>query len=372
MIHANGRMTSKEKKYFYSICIIISTAAFWEWMAVLLNGAAPWTRQLHLLAKFMDYSTTPLCSLPFIMQMSSSRKLFKATVGVLVFNTIFEGASIFTGWTFYINEQNIHCHGPLFFVYILVFIFVTCFILAAFLEYGRRYESKNRGPLFAVIFLLGFSIFMQEYFGGEVRTDYLGMAISTTMLYIHYMEFDQINQDRAIVQKDKMLIRDALTGVLSRFAYMQMLTEYSSGKGLPDTLTAFEADLNGLKGVNDTLGHEAGDELLKSAGEVLLSVIGTTGNVFRIGGDEFVIVTNLLSGEAERIDREIREKAALWHGTLGQELSFSIGHAAASEFENCSIMQLVHEADQRMYEDKALYYRTSGRERRGFTNGKTL
>lgn len=59
---------------------------------------------------------------------------------------------------------------------------------------------------------------------------------------------------------------DVLTGVFSRLAYHECLEQYADS--VPTDLTVFLMDINGLKGVNDALGHEAGDELICGAANV--------------------------------------------------------------------------------------------------------
>ena len=364
LIHANTHLAKEEKRRFYLVGISIIIAAVFEWLAVLLDGAPMWTYQIHRVVKCMDYITTPVCALFFVRQMSTNKYLRASMLYLLIANAVFEFISIFTGWTFYLDNQNFYHHGSLHFIYIAVFVCAIVFVVAAFLEYGRKYENKNRAPLFASCCLMAVSVLLQEILGGDVRTDYPGMAICTVFLYIHYIEFRQISQDQTIVQKDALLAVDALTGVLSRYAYIQTSSDYSKEQYLPDWLAAFEANLNGLKGVNDTVGHEAGDELLRAAAGVLKDTVGESGKVFRTGGDEFVILLDTRLASADEIEKAIRENADAWKGELSQELSFSIGHASVAEFPAYDILQLVHAADQRMYEDKARYYSMPGHDRR--------
>ena len=364
LVRANGRLSSEDRQRFYLICLVIGLAACSEWLAVLLDGAPLWTTRLHLVAKFLDYSITPVCSLLFIRQMSSNIRLQTAMRWLLICNTVLEFLSIFTGWTFYVDAMNIHRHGPLYLFYVAVSLCAIASVFMAFLDYGRRYDDRYRGPVVCICLLLAVSVAFQECFGGEVRTDYLGMAISITMLYIHYVEFRQIDQDLNILKKDRQLFTDALTGVLSRFAYMQVASEYEGAPALPEKLAAFEADLNGLKRVNDNVGHEAGDELLQAAGQVLQEVIAEHGKVFRTGGDEFVILLDTAKLPAKTAESRIREKAENWQGKLSSGMSFSIGCAEVSEFPDYSLQQLVHAADQRMYADKERYYSIPGHDRR--------
>ena len=171
-------------------------------------------------------------------------------------------------------------------------------------------------------------------------------------------------------RQDQLLATDALTGVLSRFAYKQVAADYEESGPLPDWLAAFEVDLNGLKTVNDTVGHEAGDELLRGTGSVLKQTIGDRGRVFRTGGDEFVILLDTRLLPADDAVKLLREASGAWKGVLAQTMSLSIGCAAVTEFPSLGLVQLVHEADQRMYIDKDHYYSLPGHDRRRGPRGQ--
>ena len=371
LIRANGRISREDKRRFYLICGLIMFSAFWEGLSVALNGASDWTRGLHTLAKCMDYIVTPICSVLFIRQVAPRSRAWTPMAVILGGNTVLQIVSAFTGWTFYIDADNIFRHGPYHFIYIPVYALAALFVVYAFLEYGRKYERQNRSALFAILGLLCLCVLLQELLGGEARVIYLGLSIASCMLFIHYTEFSQIEQDAALQRQDRLLATDALTGVHSRFAYKQVLAEHDAMPSLPSWLSAFEVDLNGLKMVNDTQGHEAGDELLRGTGAVLLQAIGSAGQVFRIGGDEFVILLDSRAMAPEQAVERLRAASAAWHGELAQEMSLSIGTASAAEFPAWDLTQLVHEADQRMYIDKDRYYSMPGHERRRGPRGAT-
>ena len=363
LVHTNGRISREEKRGFDMICGAIMLATFWEWLGVRLNGAPAWSIGLHRVAKCMDYIFTPLCSVFFAHQISPSPKREKILKIILAGNAVMQLVSVFTGWSFYVDAENFYHRSVLYPLYMIISIGSIVFVVIAFVEYARQFERQNREALIAILCLLGLGIILQEIIGGEVRTTYLGMAISTVMLFIHFTEFNQVRQDATVRRQDALLATDAQTGVLSRFAYKQVIADYGKNK-LPSSLTAFEVDLNGLKAVNDLVGHEAGDELLSGTGEVLNRSIGPAGQVFRIGGDEFVILLDTQHMTAERAVELLRENSAAWQGKEAKEMSLSIGCASAAEFPDYDIVQLVHEADQRMYLDKDRYYSMPGHERR--------
>ena len=121
-------------------------------------------------------------------------------------------------------------------------------------------------------------------------------------------------------------------------------------------------DVNGLKPVNDNLGHAAGDELIKGAATCLLSAVGPYGKVYRTGGDEFEVIT--YAADCKAILRDIRLKTALWHGFLADTISVSVGYASRADYPEATVEDLEKIADQHMYEDKERYYIETGKERR--------
>jgi diguanylate cyclase (GGDEF)-like protein len=143
---------------------------------------------------------------------------------------------------------------------------------------------------------------------------------------------------------------DVLTKLRNRSFYVDELNRLDR-KG-PHPVTVIMADLNGLKRVNDQLGHAAGDALLRRAGEVLAKAMETPFNAARIGGDEFAV---LLPGTDERggaamIDT-IRQLVELNNQFYpGAQLSFSMGAATVQRGERIEVA--VQKADLLMYEEK--------------------
>jgi diguanylate cyclase (GGDEF)-like protein len=86
-------------------------------------------------------------------------------------------------------------------------------------------------------------------------------------------------------------LHDALTGLPNRRFLDQVLVERDSGHESP-AMTLLHIDLDRFKDINDTLGHGAGDRILKHTADTLLANVGVTDFVARIGGDEFVVITS--------------------------------------------------------------------------------
>lgn len=147
---------------------------------------------------------------------------------------------------------------------------------------------------------------------------------------------------------------DALTGLANRGAFDEVLLRLEERGPWP--VGILMVDLDGLKQVNDTRGHAAGDELLRRAARVLKAAFRAGDCVARIGGDEFAV---LLSGrDATAVDalaRRFDEALGLHnaeHG--GLVLSVSVGTAVAHEGQRLHVA--LGEADSRMYSVKRQHH----------------
>lgn len=102
---------------------------------------------------------------------------------------------------------------------------------------------------------------------------------------------DVTTQRLADAQIRRLAHYDSLTGLVNRFRLRQILSEFLGEQSDPSkSATLIMIDLDGFKGVNDSLGHSAGDELLVEVARQIQSVIRETDIVARLGGDEFVIL----------------------------------------------------------------------------------
>jgi diguanylate cyclase (GGDEF)-like protein len=153
--------------------------------------------------------------------------------------------------------------------------------------------------------------------------------------------------------------RDQLTGLLNRRGLVL------AAEQIPGHLGVLFCDLDGFKGVNDTLGHAAGDELLEKVARRLESSMREGSVLGRMGGDEFVVVVpgasdEDLSGLGRRIEIDLGRPFLLEAGMARIGVSIGAAHAAPGERD---LDSLLGQADQLMYEVKRT--RKAGRPSRG-------
>lgn len=144
---------------------------------------------------------------------------------------------------------------------------------------------------------------------------------------------------------------DGLTQVGSRNAMDDQLERFTnSWEFLPGTMGVVYADLNGLKAVNDEKGHDAGDKLLSRAAALLKIAFGDY-DIYRAGGDEFVVLCPEIT--EEKLMKHVAQLRGLTENT--SDVRFAVGAVFCSE--RYDINAALQTADERMYQDKEEYYR---------------
>lgn len=176
------------------------------------------------------------------------------------------------------------------------------------------------------------------------------VKIKETIELTVFFVASEIGNHKLLSRLKTLSSMDMLTGVLNRNEMNNRIDELR--KKDSDQITGFGivfADLNGLKRVNDNNGHEAGDLLLKNAAIVLQNVF-VGDQIFRAGGDEFMIILSYTNEEAIKDKCNTVKKLSKKYSNV----SFALGYVYQNDSSN--ITEALKTADQRMYEDKAKYY----------------
>lgn len=158
----------------------------------------------------------------------------------------------------------------------------------------------------------------------------------------------------------EMALKDMATGLSNRNAYEQLCKRLEGSKDMYNNICCAVFDLNSLKRTNDTFGHAAGDELICGMADVLKKIFNGRANVFRTGGDEFIVV---MIDEKEADFVKIVESVASAAGNIvlsyNIKIDYSFGVASYDEGIYPSIADMLKAADNRMYEDKKKYHKVN-------------
>ena len=156
----------------------------------------------------------------------------------------------------------------------------------------------------------------------------------------------------------EMTLTDELTGLRNRrgfFLLAEQELKVALNKQMGVILWCIYADLDGLKKINDSLGHEFGSEAIVRTADILKATFRDADILARLGGDEFAVlaVSNSLAGGSlllERLNRKVHDLNE--QEQLLYKLALSVGLVRFDPDKKTSVNELLKEADQAMYEDK--------------------
>jgi diguanylate cyclase (GGDEF)-like protein len=214
-------------------------------------------------------------------------------------------------------------------------------------------------PLFYGSFHYG--VFMVELEHEEMLFYYtLSLEIGTGIRYLA-MSLAQQESQTALEEKNQILkfsaSHDVLTGLYNRAGLMNLIFEQLRSQGPGTEWAVVMADLDHLKQINDTFGHSAGDEAIRTIASTLARALPPDSPLGRTGGDEFTGLMLLRDGYSvewlqERIRQDVerfnRKSATPWY------LGISVGCSAFVYSQPSQISEELEKADQHLYQAKAL------------------
>ena len=228
-----------------------------------------------------------------------------------------------------------------------------------FIDSGHTFYRSKKRPFIIyglILFAYGILIAFYPYLNQLIAfTDLFntlvilfGMGVAYGMVAMHL--FNVYEKEQALHDSLYYLsYHDHLTGLRNRNYLESFLDSLDENRATNATLLM--ADLDTLKIINDRHGHQAGDEMIIRAGEVLAETTGESDLLVRYGGDEFVAVyANRDVEEMHKIKETIKTRMQE-ESIRGVSLSFSIG-VAFHEGSRTSIHESLRIAEKRMYEDK--------------------
>jgi len=250
------------------------------------------------------------------------------------------------------------------FLQVMMFLLTSVYTLSAANWAEGREKRRNRVVgLFGLIMSLAVAVqvlypFLPLYGAGLL----LGCCMVHTFV-VEDEKAEYLRELEKMVQIDRrkdaelnsardLAFKDSLTGVKNKHAYMEKANGLNRmiQDGADLQFAVASCDVNGLKMVNDTLGHQAGDELLRSACKQICDSFAHS-PVFRIGGDEFTVILDgrdyearedILTSFKQLAEQNLKEKKAV----------VSVGIADFIPGQDTNVQDVFARADSRMYEHK--------------------
>lgn len=221
--------------------------------------------------------------------------------------------------------------------------------------YTPIYDSTG-----ACVCYVGVDVSMDEVerFSLEAARDALTLfVIVSACVFAALYPFAERRVVQPIARIEKDAYHDALTGLKNKTAYLTLERELDADiQAGGAAFGIIMVDVNFLKRVNDTYGHERGDAYLQSAVGLICEVFGQE-RAFRVGGDEFVVVLRGAElSDAEGMVRRFKDEVRRYAGDPALEewerVSAAVGAATYDKARDTSAQDVYKRADQEMYENK--------------------
>jgi len=228
---------------------------------------------------------------------------------------------------------------------------VSCFVFIAYTAVNIRILGFRNALTLALYVIMPAVTGTLWFMGVRWISSYIGYAMALMIIFV-MIQFGIISKTSLQAEiYNTLSVRDVLTGLRNRRGYEERLASIP-----PEApVLAVFCDVNSLKSVNDRLGHDAGDALIKRTADLLRKLFADN-EVFRISGDEFVVLVQ---------DPEKRDIPATL-GDLDRYMAendriASVGHDTGVGKD---VLAVVKSAEQRMYSEKQQYYMETGKGRR--------
>ena len=310
------------------------------------GGQSGFSRIMNPMLSAAYYVLSPIVALLCLFYFGSQhadgeqrvRRLIRPIAVLYGVYLLYIAVSIVCGWSYYIDAHNIFHRGPYSFINAVV-TFALMLGNILYIAANRRHYTRSR--LLTLLFIL-----LPPIFGGTLQVFVYGVlsmwscvALSMMLIYIHI--------------QDQNLGIDYLTRVHNRRQLDFYLDRRIKTSTVP--FAAMMIDIDNFKSINDTLGHQAGDEALINAVEIIKGCLRGTDVIARFGGDEFLLVADAMTQhDVQNIIERIRQRCDRYNAATDKpyKLELSIGAAIYAPGSGMTQDEFFKLLDNRMYEDK--------------------
>ena len=235
---------------------------------------------------------------------------------------------------------------------ILIFIQPLIWIFFEKNEFKNKFLYHLRITGIIVFFAGYFQDFMDEFYElegilGELDSIFVPIGLVTISASVVLGFAEEKRRNRVLFNQSR---RDSLTGLYNKRYLQEKLKEMlDDAEAESATMSLAFIDVDNFKSINDTYGHEKGDEILESIGEIISRFIRSSDYAFRYGGDEFVIIfSGIKSTKAVEVIERIRKYLI---DSLG-EVKLTISSGVADYKKDERYDEWVSRADGAMYFSK--------------------
>ncbi|WP_411678330.1 GGDEF domain-containing protein [Caproicibacter sp.] len=347
---------NKGQKYFYDQRIFLTILALnavllvldtLQWILIGKPGAV--LRILSLLTATVYCAMTPFPC--FFWSLYADYQIYKDEDRIkkrfvpmaipLILNLLLTLLSVFYGFLFVIDQNNIYHRGGLFYVMAGVCYFYFVYSVISIVRNRESLEKK------VYISLLLFAL--PPFLGGIIQALFYGVSIVWDCTAISIMII-------FLNIQNSQMYTDPLTGLYNRRQLENYMRGWIKDGREGAALGVIMTDLDSFKRINDSWGHDAGDQALVEAGKILRDSFRREDLICRFGGDEFVIVLKIKEGGdlTDAVKRlKMNTKTFNERTEFPYSINFSVGFDVYNRESGMSVQQFMKQIDLLMYEDKS-------------------
>ncbi|MBO4509287.1 MAG: GGDEF domain-containing protein [Spirochaetaceae bacterium] len=351
-----GKNTVLDKnsiKWFRFTFILVAMGMTFEYVGVLFSELGNVPAWLFVVVTLCEYSLSPCLTLA-LAKSCGIKASIKPMFAVMAFHAVLEVAMAPFKLIFFITEEGYFSRGDFYWIYLLFCGISFIFIIFVFFHLARKAKEKSLVTLLliAATFLAGQ---IPSIVSDHIYTGYFSICITAVLLYIFTQDLMRSQLIEIIGQEQEKSTHDSLTGVANRELYERKAKQINENiKADPQAMhfAICECDLNNLKIINDTYGHESGDFYIKACCKTICNIFKHS-PVFRTGGDEFVII--LQNEDYERCDeikKEINDfvlSEVKKEGSVLEKISFAAGFSKFNSKTDRTVGDVLNRADFEMY-----------------------
>lgn len=334
-------------RVFLRISLIIILELFFETTTCVINKRPEqWMIPISVLFHVCLFTTAPILtyfwySLINALILSKDTKYVKTNIIMLiplVINFILTVLSPVFSFVFFVDSSNVYRRGSMFIISAAITYFYMVLSLLIIIKNRRKIVKQEFVPLFIFGILPMAGGLIQTLFYGTLLM-WSSTAFSLVIVYIYLQQ--------------RMVHLDSLTGTWTRGSFDYHISQRIKQKNF-EKFGIIYVDIDGLKEINDRLGHAEGDYAIKTSIELIKSVMEKNDIIARIGGDEFVIVVDCDSNEM--LDRKIEKmNFRFLQYNDNSDKSYRLGCSFGADIFDSrynSIEQFLHHVDNLMYSNK--------------------
>lgn len=303
-----------------------------------------------VLLSFCSFMLMPIPLLVFINDALKLRRSSLTLLQLLLLgNTIVQCILYQTGILDFVQMLPI--------THFLMIISIAALLFALIREVRLYKTDYSRNILLSFFILALFSTAALIAFYLHPMSDYniffrIGLLLFIVMMScFSFHKIYLLSQEQEQIQFYRQLAyTDTMTKTRNRSAFEQDCDKLADS-GSAVSLTVFMFDINNLKYTNDTYGHQAGDSIIKDAADILHSVFSDIGQLYRIGGDEFLVISERTYTSAQAVYILLEQQLKEYNKNAAYPLSIAKGYASNIRHKK-GIEELLESADHAMYEDK--------------------